>query len=209
MKVLPRLALLIERLESESHLIPNHRKELLQSLAAHLEGQGSCRLIFICTHNSRRSHLAMIWAAVGASFYGLPQVATFSGGTEITAMNPRIAYALKQAGFEVDLSSESHAQNNPTYLVTYREDRAPLHCFSKKYNHPDNPKDDFAAIMVCSSADRDCPLVPGASYRLALPYEDPKVADGLPAEVQTYQSRLEEIGREILFVFKLAAEGKY
>ncbi|MEL6393160.1 MAG: protein-tyrosine-phosphatase [Bacteroidota bacterium] len=225
MKAYSTLTSLIERLNNEHHLIAGDRKDLLKQLADYIKSHKQAQLVFICTHNSRRSHLAMIWAAVGASFFGLAPleqssgpgkvessprpsstgVRTFSGGTEATAMNPRIVRALRQAGFQVSTSDESTDPSNPSYLVSFSEDKEHLTCFSKKYDHPYNPENHFAAIMVCSSADADCPFVPGADFRLALPYQDPKRSDNLPAEVQTYQTSLEEIGREILYACRLAS----
>ena len=55
--------------------------------------------IVICTHNSRRSHLGQLWLAIGADFFELPQLETFSGGTEATAFNPRAVAALHRVGF--------------------------------------------------------------------------------------------------------------
>ncbi|MEM7574057.1 MAG: protein-tyrosine-phosphatase [Bacteroidota bacterium] len=215
---------LIEQLQSEQDLISAERKLLLQQLADYIRNQeGEIALNFICTHNSRRSHLAMIWAAVAADVFVLPQVQTFSGGTEATALNPRVVAALQRAGFAV----ENPGGANPHYRVVYREDRPALRCWSKTWDDPANPQSNFAAIMTCSDADENCPFIPGANLRLALTYEDPKVADipfsdehpdvvppaliadqnlwlrFRPAEVQKYDERLREIGREILYAFSL------
>lgn len=197
---LTTLAQLIEQLQSEQDLISAERKLLLQQLADYIRSQtGEVALNFICTHNSRRSHLAMIWAAVAADVFVLPQVQTFSGGTEATAFNPRAVAALERAGFVVDHPGGA----NPRYQVTYSENQAPLSCWSKVWDDPANPQSNFAAIMTCSDADENCPFIPGVNLRLALTYEDPKVADDTPAEVQKYDERLREIGREILYAFSL------
>jgi hypothetical protein len=85
--------------------IPAERKEQLRTLALYVRGRVEAdlpaKLTFICTHNSRRSHIAQLWAAAGAAYYGVPNVATFSGGTEATAFNPRAVAALERAGFRV------------------------------------------------------------------------------------------------------------
>ena len=54
-------------------------------------------LIFICTHNSRRSQLAQVWAGTAARVFGIAGVETFSGGTEVTAFNPRAIAAAERA----------------------------------------------------------------------------------------------------------------
>ena len=38
-------------------------------------------LVFICTHNSRRSQLAQVWSYVASKYYKLDNIMTFSGGT--------------------------------------------------------------------------------------------------------------------------------
>ena len=55
--------------------------------------------------------------------------------------------------------------------------------------------------MTCSHADENCPLVSGASARIALTYDDPKDFDGTPLEDAKYKERVHQIGREILFAF--------
>ncbi len=55
--------------------------------------------------------------------------------------------------------------------------------------------------MVCSSADRNCPFVPGAAMRLAIPYEDPKASDGTDEESAIYDARSLQIATEMMYVF--------
>ncbi len=199
--MLPKVQALIHQLESEAKQIPTSRKAQLQQLAEYIKAKAGSpvHLNFICTHNSRRSHLGMIWAAVAAHHFGQENVTTYSGGTEATAFNPRAVAALKRAGFQI----ENPGGENPHYLVHYAEDRSPLVCFSKRYDDPTNAADAFAAIMTCSDADENCPLIFGAELRLPLTYEDPKVADDTPAEGERYDERVAQIGREIFYAFSL------
>jgi hypothetical protein len=55
--------------------------------------------------------------------------------------------------------------------------------------------------MTCSEADKNCPVVRGAAVRVALPYEDPKVADGTPAEAARYDERSRQIATEMFYLF--------
>jgi len=186
---------------SEYDQIPTERKTALKQLAAYIEGclvaRQPVRLIFICTHNSRRSHMSQIWAAEAANFYAIPGVECFSGGTEATAFNPRAVAALERAGLEIAKSNEDQ---NPRYLVNLAEGLQ-LACFSKKYSDAANPAADFGAVMTCSNADKACPTVSGAALRVAIPFEDPKVSDDSPQEVATYDARCAQICREMLYVF--------
>ncbi len=182
--------------------IPNERKETLKELAAFIrEKQGKneeAKLIFICTHNSRRSHMSQIWASVAAQYYQIPNVQTFSGGTEATAFNPRAIVALQRTGLTIAKRTEG---NNPRYQVRSGGNELIKEAFSKKYDYPTNPQEDFAAIMTCSQADEACPFVPGAVLRLSLPYEDPKEADGTAQEARRYDERSKQIATEMLYCF--------
>lgn len=207
--VLPTLQNTVNRLVSEFGQIPQSRHALLNDLASFIRStvqkEQPVLLNFICTHNSRRSHLAQIWAQTAAHVYGINNVKTFSGGTEATAFNPRAVTAMKAVGFQIETVSEG---NNPVYEVRYSADAPPLRVFSKTYDDELNPKRDFAAIMTCSDADENCPVVSGSVARIALTYHDPKAFDNTPKESSGYLERVNEIGREILFVFSQVADKK-
>ena len=201
MSLYPQLQQYIQQFQDEAGLIPETRKIQLEQLASYLsnEQEQDFSLNFICTHNSRRSHISQIWAATAAYHYGLTAVKTFSGGTEATAFNSRAVAAMKRAGFDI----KSPGGENPHYEVTFADDVAELICFSKTFDDVANPQRDFAAIMTCSQADEGCPFIPGASWRLALTYEDPKEADDTPEEQSRYDERVRQIGREIFYAFSL------
>lgn len=181
--------------------IPAERQKALAKLTAYLQrqvdGEKPARVIFICTHNSRRSQMAQVWAAVAAARYGARNVETFSGGTEATAFNPRAIAALERAG--IAFRKIGDTPQNPRY--EFQLGTTPLVCFSKVYNEAPNPKAEFAAVMTCSDADKKCPSVVGAQERIALPYNDPKQSDGSSQESSVYDERCAEIAREMLFVF--------
>lgn len=161
-------------------------------------------ITFICTHNSRRSHLSQIWAQAAAHRFGLERVRTYSGGTEATAFNPRAVAAVERAGFHVERTADG-GEDNPRYLVRVAPDTEPMRCWSKQFSDPLNPQADFVAVMTCTSADAACPHVPGASLRVALPYVDPKEADGTEREAAVYDERCAQIGREMLYLFERVA----
>lgn len=185
--------------------IPSDRKAQLDELAAYVrlakaEG-GVPRLTFVCTHNSRRSHLGQILSVAAAQYVGFP-VESYSAGTEATAFNPRAVAAVERAGFVV---AKTTSDTNPLYHVSMGDGTPVITCFSKKLDNAPNPTRGFAAVMVCTEADAACPAVPGAAARFALPYVDPKVSDGTPAESKTYDERCAQIAREMLYVMQQAA----
>jgi arsenate reductase (thioredoxin) len=201
----PEVADRIRARSAEFDQIPQDRREELKDIAnyvaTHQSTQSPAQLTFVCTHNSRRSHMAQLWAAAAAQAHGL-RVRTFSGGTEATAFNPRAVEAMRRAGFRIEKSS---SDANPQYIVRVGDDLESMTCFSKRYDAPPNPTTDFAAVMVCSEADEACPHVAGASDRFAVRYVDPKLSDGTQAESATYDERCEQIAREMAYVMSEAA----
>ena len=125
-------------------------------------------------------------------------VETYSGGTEATAFNPKAVKAMQKARFTIEKTGE---ESNPTYLVTYANGIQPMRAFSKVYNADENPTDDFVAIMTCSHADENCPLIPGAFLRMPVNYDDPKDFDGTPLEEAKYDERTRQIASEMFYVF--------
>lgn len=197
-----KLAHTSDSLIKEFELIPNERKMLLEELSFYIKekliSSKKVCLVFICTHNSRRSHLAQIWAQAAAYYYKIENVHTFSGGTEKTSFNISAVKALKKAGFKIKADIGGR---NPKYAVRYAKRVEPLICFSKTYDTVQNSCLGFVAIMTCSDADEACPTVGGAEYRTSLTYEDPKIFDGTANEDSAYEERSLQIGREMLYVF--------
>ena len=200
--ILPKLQTTIEELVRQFDRIATDRKVIISQLTDFIQQkasqQQSVLLNFICTQNSRRSHIAQIWAQVAAHYYGLNAVECFSGGNEATSFNPKAVKAMKEEGYEISILKEGE---NPVYEVRFSIDARPASVYSKKYDDPPNPRKDFAAIMVCSDKDANCPVVTGAAKKVSLPFEDPKNYDGTPLEAEKYTERVKQIGREILFAF--------
>lgn len=196
-----KLQIYIRSLKDEVSKISDERKNKLIQIADFIKDKKAegnpAKLTFICTHNSRRSHLCQIWAAILADYLDVDNVRSFSGGTEATAFNSRAVDALKRVGFKIEKTEED---KNPKYKVYFDEDTPPQICYSKKFDDPYNPQDDFAAVMTCSDADQNCPQVPGATLRISIPYKDPKEADGTSDEVEVYNERCRQIATEILYL---------
>ena len=162
------------------------------------------KVTFVCTHNSRRSQLSQVWFWQGLAYFNIKGISSYSGGTEATAFNHRMVSALQRFGFNLLKMDES---DNPKYLMRSGvADEREMLLFSKKFADGFNPQKDFIAVMVCGQADAECPFVPGAYSRVSLPYEDPKVADDTDQEMKSYDDKVLEIGREILFMTKYLKE---
>jgi len=201
----PPLAAWLDARAAEIGSIPADRRSRLGPLIDHVaEGRRAAepaRLVFICTHNSRRSHMAHLLAAAAAVRAGV-EARTFSGGTEATAFEPRAIAALRRTGMDLEVAGDG---SNPLVLASLGPGLARIECTSKVHDHPVNPREGFAAVMVCDSADAACPFVAGAERRVALPFEDPKAADDTPDEAATYDARCCEIGRAMVLLMDEAA----
>lgn len=204
----PELQAYVATVLAEFDQIPADRKANLEILAEYARTRRAAGepvlMTFICTHNSRRSHMGQLWAAVAAAHYGIDGVQTYSGGTEATAFNPRAVAALERAGFRIAPTTEPP---NPRYQVRFSDAASPQECFSKKYDDPSNPQANFAAVMTCSEADEACPMVAGAALRVSLPYVDPKGSDGTPGETAAYDERAKQIATEMFYLFSKVAPG--
>ena len=191
--------------------ISNERREILHHLVDYVQDKKSknqkIRLNFICTHNSRRSHLAQIWAQTLAYHFGIDNVFCYSGGTKATALFPVVAETLHITGFELKKLSEG---NNPVYSIKYSKNEHAVIGFSKQLDDDFNPKSDFCAIMTCDSADEACPVVPGAEKRITITYQDPKEFDNTLQQADKYMERSLQIASEMYYVFskiKLLSSG--
>lgn len=203
-KFFPKLKTYIEQFLIDLK-INDSRKEILNQLSVYLAQKkmlnNNINLIFICTHNSRRSHFAQIWATIAAAWYEIENIHCFSGGTEESAFNPRAVAALLRAGCYIE-NMDNTAEKNPRYRLIFADDAPEIITFSKVYTHRTNPSENFAAVMVCSHADENCPFIPGAEKRFSIPYEDPKNFDNTTLESLKYDETCKEIAMEMFYVFK-------
>jgi arsenate reductase len=182
--------------------ITDERKRILLPLIVYVQDRVNTlqeiRLNFICTHNSRRSHLAQVWAQTAAAHFDIKNVSCYSGGTEATALFPVVAKTLEDSGFTIETISEG---KNPVYSIKFASNEHPIIGFSKSFDASFNPVSKFAAIMTCSQADGDCPFIAGAEKRIPITYDDPKAFDNTPLQLEKYQERSLQIATEMFYVF--------
>ena len=194
----------IDNIIKELHpqTITAERKAILQPLTEFIQSKLSnnqeIRINFICTHNSRRSHLSQVWAQTLAYYFNIKNVFCYSGGTEATALFPMVAETLQNSGFQIKTISKN---DNPVYSIKYADNEHPVIGFSKKLDDDFNPKSEFAAIMTCDSADEACPFVPGAEKRIPITFKDPKAFDNTPQQAEKYNERSLQIATELFYVF--------
>ena len=181
-------------------IITRARKALLLLIANNLNTDilyaEPIKLLFICTHNSRRSQLAEMLTDLLARHYDLP-VEAYSGGTESTAFYHRMIEALEDFGMEFISSGED---DNPIYHL---RDYPSKKYYSKGFDAAENPSKNFFAFMVCDHADELCPIVNGAKYRFPLKFKDPKAFDDSKDVKEAYRNKVIEIGTELNFIFQM------
>lgn len=196
------LAKTIEKIETKN--INEERKitliPMIEFIQQKVDNKQKVDINFICTHNSRRSHLAQIWAQTASAYFNIPQVNCYSGGTEETALFPQVSETLANQGFNILKISDN---NNPVHAIKYYDNALPIIGFSKKYDSSFNPVSGFAAIMTCSQADGGCPFIAGAEKRIPITFEDPKISDNTPEQSQVYTERSLEIANEMFYVFSM------
>lgn len=191
----------IERVRTWRTQAPDaDRADRLQEVADWVTAQHAAGspagLQFVCTHNSRRSQLAQVWATAAAEVFGLAAVQATSAGTERSAVHPAVGRALQEAGFDV---REGTAPGELRVEIGRRT----LVLRSKTLE--DQPAEGMAAVMVCADADAACPFVPGAARRVSLPFDDPRHADGTAEEAAAYGRASDRIGRELAWALGQAA----
>ncbi|SKB44387.1 arsenate-mycothiol transferase ArsC [Maribacter arcticus] len=182
--------------------VTNERRKILKPLIDFIQSKAATnqeiRINFICTHNSRRSHLSQVWSQTMAHYFDIKNVFCYSGGTEATSLFPMAAETLRNSGFQIKTISKNE---NPVYSIKYADNEHPVIGFSKKLDDDFNPRSEFAAIMTCDSANDACPFVPGAEIRIPITFKDPKAFDNTPQQAEKYKERSLQIATELFYVF--------
>ncbi|PQJ23056.1 hypothetical protein [Tenacibaculum sp. SG-28] len=183
--------------------IDSNREEILLQIADKIREEYTDRkklnLNFICTHNSRRSQFAQIWAFYAISYFNLENIYSYSGGTEASAFHRNTINALENSGFNFNVETFSH--QNPKYLVNFKGCKTPLKVYSKIFDNPENGFP-YIAITTCDDADENCPFIPDAIHRFHLPFKDPKRADDKENTLEVYSETNQRISAEIFYIFK-------
>src|SRR5690606_19178579 len=138
------------------------------------------------------------WAQTASAYFKIPNVHCYSGGTEETALFPKVAETLINQGFSIFKIADTQ---NPVYAIKYSDNALPVIGFSKKYDSAFNPVSAFAAVMTCSQADGGCPFIAGAEKRIPITFEDPKISDDTAEQSKVYAERSLQIATEMFYVF--------
>lgn len=189
-------------------MLSEQRKKQLQPLIDYILNKKSKKervnLIYICVQNSRRSHLAQVIAQDTAFKYKIEDVHCYSGGIEVTRIHPNTLKVLEKMGYKFVLKEDSQ---NPVFELYYNKAESPILLYSKTFESIIPSIHSFAAVMVCSETETNCPYVPGAEKKFLIPYEDPKLADNSENPLESYWQIAQQIKEEMEFVFSKVKKG--
>jgi len=170
-------------------------KQCAKTILDGIDQHGNVNLIFVCTHNSRRSQACELWAHTWIHHLRVENIKVYSAGTEKTSYNYRMIDAVRRWGFRAEMIGD----NDENYYQIHSplaDDKGKKY-FSKTIHDKSLPKKNVIAIMTCDHAEENCPLVPGAIARIPLRYTDPSEFDDANNEGDYYDKTFREIGKEI------------
>ena len=124
------------------------------------------RVLFVCTHNSARSHMAEAML----NRWGGDRYQAFSAGTEATGIKPETYRVMDEIGIDL-------AGHRSKTIDEFRGQ--PFEWF----------------ITVCDEAQQNCPVLPGVGHVAHWSIEDPSTATGTPEErLEVFRAARDQIG---------------
>ena len=81
--------------------------EIAQVIKRNHEQQNIVKIIFICTHNSRRSQFSQVWAYISSLYFKLDFLEFYSGGTEVDSVNLNVINALINSGLKIEKNKKA------------------------------------------------------------------------------------------------------
>lgn len=160
-----------------------------------VQHKGLANVVFVCTHNSRRSQFAEVALSLCLRELNMEQIETYSCGTEETRIAQPVVDLLKTYDMEV---SEEVDKENPIVSLDYEGWSKKL--FSKTYEYKGFEDKEFVAVMVCDDAAENCPFVPRFVNRIPHSYIDPKRADGTDLQEKRYSQTFSLILQEMMYL---------
>ena len=86
-ELFPKLSSYCSKLPEEFSQIPEDRKEDLKAIADFISEKRNehkpVNLLFVCTSNSRRSHMSQVWSQIASCLVGHPNIFELDVATKI------------------------------------------------------------------------------------------------------------------------------
>jgi arsenate reductase len=145
------------------------------------------RVLFLCTGNSCRSQMAEGWAKALMS----DRVEAHSAGTRPHGLNPLAVRAMAEAGVDISKHDSKHIDDLLKGGVTFD-----------------------VVVTVCDSAHESCPVLPGATRVVHVPFDDPpRLAAGAKTDEEALphyrrvRDEIRDFVRELPARLELASAG--
>tara|TARA_B000000475_G_scaffold84994_1_gene68864 strand:- start:151 stop:723 length:573 start_codon:yes stop_codon:yes gene_type:complete len=143
-------------------------------------------IVFLCTHNSRRSQLCQVWGTILSKIYNI-DLKFNSAGTEKTEVHKTVFYCFSNLGIEI--------KDNKIFYGDLS-----LSLNSKVLEEIQSDK--FISIMTCSDAEKSCPSDSRSIRNISMIYQDPKIFDNTEEEREEYSNTSKLIAEELNYIIK-------
>lgn len=186
------------------------RLKILDQLMVYLKELVAKKLelnvIFVCTHNSRRSQFAQFWLDTFLHNFGIENYNIFSAGTVETEVHKNVISVIEHYGFTVTKDSEI---NNKKYKIALGKGYE-INLFSKEITSVlEAGLGSFVLIFVCDSAYENCPFVIENQKHFSLTFEDPGRYDEDLNALEYYQKCAYKIAAEMHYLASGLADESY
>ncbi len=144
---------------------PNQkRKKRLDNIASVInENLNKTRsIVFLCTHNSRRSQICEVWGKVFAEIYR-KKININSAGAFKTVVHSQVYESIVKCGLVVDNKKEIFFDKKKFKLNSKTIDSLTMK--------------NFIAVMTCSNAEKSCPNDPRSIRNIKMFFNDPRIYD--------------------------------
>ena len=144
-------------------------------------------IVFICTHNARRSQFCEIWGNVFSKIYN-KNLNLYSAGIMKTTVSKEVIFSLSRTGLKINGDGKLKYEENEITLT------------SKTLDEIKEKK--FIGIMTCSDAEKSCPIDQRSIRNIKMFYSDPKDFDKTNKKIRAYDDTCLKIAQELNYVIK-------
>ena len=169
---------------------PNQkRKKRLDNIASVInENLNKTRsIVFLCTHNSRRSQICEVWGKVFAEIYR-KKININSAGAFKTVVHSQVYESIVKCGLIVNNKKEIFFDKKKFKLNSKTTDSITMK--------------NFIAVMTCSDAEKSCPHDPKSIRNIKMFFNDPRIYDETDKMSREYLKTTTYIAEELNYIFK-------
>jgi len=169
---------------------PNQkRKKRLDNIASVInENLNKTRsIVFLCTHNSRRSQICEVWGKVFAEIYR-KKININSAGAFKTVVHSQVYESIVKCGLIVNNKKEIFFDKKKFKLNSKTTDSITMK--------------NFIAVMTCSDVEKSCPHDPRSIRNIKMFLNDPRIYDETDKMSREYLKTTTYIAEELNYIFK-------